>query len=90
MRKITREACEAFEAGRKFTGGNTFTNGTELYLFGNMIARKVDGKVQITDCGWVSATTQERLNGLTGVKLSRKLGEWILNGKKWSGEWITV
>jgi len=64
MRKVTQETVNAFLKGEKKTIGNTFTDGKSLYLHGNCIARKVDGKIYISNAGWQSVTTKERLNGL--------------------------
>jgi hypothetical protein len=44
--------------------------------------------VTISNAGWFSKTTKERLNGLYGVSISQKAGEWYLNGIKWGGHWI--
>jgi len=38
MRKITYDAARAFLDGKSLTIGNTHTDGTNLYLHGNMIA----------------------------------------------------
>jgi hypothetical protein len=72
MRKITYDAARAFLDGKSLTIGNTHTDGTNLYLFGNRIATKenlsfmprCDGKVKLTLAGWPTATTRERLNGV--------------------------
>ena len=65
--------------------GNTHTDGQALYLHGNEIARHVDGGFTITNAGWFSSTTKERLNGLPDVNISQKAGTWFLNGKEWDG-----
>ena len=81
-RQITFEACSAFETGRKYCKSNTMvTTDGKMYLWGNKIAEYVNGKLQVSMCGWGSRTTQERLNGLTGVSLTRKNWEWYLNGQ---------
>ena len=64
MRKVTQETVNAFLKGEKKTIGNTSTDGKSLCLHGNCIARKVDGKIYISNAGWQSVTTKERLNGL--------------------------
>lgn len=71
-----------------------------LYLHGNLIARKryeasttTTYKLtsfEITNAGWQSSTTKERLNGLNGVSIFQKKGQWYLNGKKWHGGWVNV
>jgi hypothetical protein len=67
MRKITRQACEAFIARKNFQSGNTSTDGRSLYLHGNRIASRLNGNSDIfliSDAGWRTPTTRERLNGL--------------------------
>jgi hypothetical protein len=66
MRKITRQACEAFIARKNFQSGNTSTDGHSLYLHGNRIASRLNGSdvFLISDAGWRTNTTRERLNGL--------------------------
>ena len=70
MRKITQEAVEAFDNSYSYKNGNTKETVDELevrlYLFGNVIARKIRAncKVEISSCGYTTATTRERLNGL--------------------------
>lgn len=97
MRKITKEACQAFEAGTNYKNGNTEVNDHGYFLHGNKIAEhnslfKNNGNksINITLAGWNTNTTRERLNGLRGVRVSTKLGQAYLNGQKWDGEWITV
>ena len=81
-RQITNMACSAFESGRTFSQSNTVvTADGRMYLHGNKIAEYVNGKLQVSMCGWGSRTTQERLNGLRGVSLTRKNWEWYLNGE---------
>lgn len=94
-RKITIESCAAFEAGHSFKKQNTEVSSRNgkliMYLHGNEIARiEDDGGISITDAGWQTATTKERLNGLSGVEIKQKNFQWHLNGAKWDGEWIRV
>ena len=103
MRKITQQAVDAFESGRSFKSGNTkvrvltqspFSPGggslVLLELHGNVIARHEswNGRTFITNSGWATRTTQERLNGLRDVSISQKNWDWYLNGKLWDGSWI--
>jgi hypothetical protein len=85
MRKITKEVCEAFQAGRKLLRGNTGTDGKALFLHGHRIAEYVDGYLYIDSCGWNTRTTRDRLNGLDGVRVTTKRGQMYINGKKWDG-----
>ncbi len=89
-RKTTQIAINAFLTGNALNTSNTTTDGTNLFLFGNKIAEKrIDG-IYISNAGWFSATTKERLNGLPNVRLSQKAGKWFLNGTEWNGSWIRV
>lgn len=90
MRRITLEIVDAFESRYSRKIGNSETDGTTLWLFGNEIAEHREGGVWITNAGWSSPTTKERLNGLTGVHIVQKKGEWFLNGHRWDGEWICL
>lgn len=77
-RKITTESVAAFLNGERFNKANmtvTCEDGeTRMYLHGNLIARAftVPGgfgvmdsdQIEITDAGWQTVTTKERLNGL--------------------------
>ena len=97
MRKITKESIEAFNNAKPFKKQNTevqvLPNVTILKLHGNSIAyRYNDPKrtLSITNCGWESNTTKERLNGLNGVSIQQKKGVWYLNGKEWNGELINI
>lgn len=96
MKTITKNAANAFILNKSFKGNNTevIANGAivGLYLFGNLIAEKnIDkGTTKITNCGWRTATTKERLNGLPNVSISQVKGVWYLNGKQWDGKWTNV
>jgi hypothetical protein len=64
-----------------------------MYLFGNLIAtleHSVGGVLKVTNAGWKSNTTKERLNGLPRVSIQQKKGEWYLNGQLWNGELTQV
>ena len=96
MRKITKQTIQAFYNAENFKKSNsevyhsTTENTTYMNLFDNTIAILSDGKLQISSCGYKTDTTKERLNGLQGVSISQKKGQWYLNGKEWNGKIITV
>lgn len=46
--------------------------------------------MKITNAGWRSNTTKERLNGLPNVKINQSKGDSYLNGKEWNGEWVQI
>lgn len=97
MRKITKEAVNAFMNAEKFNGSNTkvevLPNVTILWLHGNAIAYRYNDPertLSITNCGWFSTTTKERLNAIDGVNIVQKKGVWYLNGNEWDGELIDI
>lgn len=97
MRKITNEAVNAFMNAKKYNSGNTkvdiLPNVTIMSLFGNKIAYRYNDPektLSITNCGWESNTTKERLNAINGVNISCKKGQWFLNGIIWDGRLIDV
>ena len=89
-RKITQEAVQNFLDGVPFKKSNmrVVREGTIYYLqlFGNRIAAiEADGKLWISNAGWKSNTTKERLNGLPNVQIKQVRGDWYLNGQLWDG-----
>ncbi len=89
-RKITQESVQKFLDGVPFKKSNMEVSreGTIYYLklHGNKIAAlESDGKMWISNAGWKSNTTKERLNGLPGVKVNQKNYQWYLNGVQWDG-----
>ena len=65
MRKVTRKIVEAFYAGEAKSSGNTCTDGNNVWLHGNKIAEKDElGNLFITNAGFETNVTKERLNGL--------------------------
>lgn len=97
-RKITTDAINAFMLGNEFKRDNTevtvqaFAGTTNLYLHGNLIARRYtdNGNIHVTNANWQSNTTKERLNGIPGVSIVQRKGIWLLNGNEWNGDWIKV
>lgn len=78
-----------------FNSSNTSVEVIEhasyLKLHGNIISvRYSDGKLSISNCGWFSNTTKERLNALPNVHIQQKAGVWYLNGNVWDGKLIDV
>lgn len=90
MRQITEQIVRAFEGRYSKKINNSETDGTSLWLHDNKIAEHRDGGIWITNAGWSSKTTKERLNGLTGVHITQKNFEWYLNGNLWDGSWICL
>ena len=102
MRKITSQSVDAFVNGYRFNRGNTTVSGcgaTEirkcyLMLHNNLIAKKEVqcNTLTISDCGWQTDTTKERLNGVLyrltfGWGLFQNRGEWFLTNDEETVQW---
>jgi hypothetical protein len=92
MRKITQQAAQAFKNANKFKKDNTeveiLPNVTILKLYGYYIAylyNDPERTLSITNAGYFTNTTKERLNGIEGVRINQKAGVWYLNGNEWGG-----
>lgn len=86
MRDITRKAIEAMLNGTSYCKNNTKVENRAMYLFGNRIAWITENHIlHISNCGYKTATTKERLNGLPLVHIRQKDGCWYLNGQYWRG-----
>ena len=73
MRKITKEIVAAFMNHETRRIGNSRTDGMTLYLHDNAIAKwDAEGRLWVTNAGWESTTTKERLNGIPGVSIYQK------------------
>lgn len=90
MKKVTQSITSAFVEGKPKKSPNTYTDGLSLWLFNNKIAEHREDGMYITNAGWKSRTTKERLNGLPNVSISQKKGEWYLNNNIWDGDWIKI
>ena len=90
MRKITERVITAFLNGITYRERNTESRNQALYLHGNKIAWWRGNELWISNCGWKSMTTKERLNALPNVSISQKAGKWYLNGMEWNGKPICV
>ena len=92
MRLITQQSVKAFMNAKKFNKANmsveVLPNVTILKLHGNAIAYRYNDPqrtLTITNCGWFTPTTKERLNALPNVNIQQKSFKWFLNGKEWDG-----
>lgn len=91
MRKITKEIISAFMIRETKRIGNSYTDGTTLYLHDNAIAKWDEhGRLWVTNAGWKSNTTKERLNGLPGVYVYQRDHTWYLNNHPWNGDWVLI
>lgn len=97
MRKITNQAVNAFLNAQNFKGSNmeieVKENVTIMKLHGNSIAylyNDPEKTLSITNCGWFTNTTKERLNSIPRVNIFQKNGVWFLNGNVWNGDLIDI
>ena len=96
MRKITKNAYNAFMNNKKFKSGNTEVkiindDVITMFLHNRAIIKKESNDIFISDgnYGW-SRTTSERLSAFP-VRLRGVKGEWILNEKSvWDGKWLKI
>lgn len=94
MSKTHEKVIEAFLQGKSAKISNTQTNGKELFLFGNCIARRYGDDMQVTTSGWNTVTTRDRLNMLPNVWVRCRKGNLQINFQSkwqdWDGEWINI
>jgi hypothetical protein len=95
MRKITSEAVDKFLSRKPFRKSNMSVEEIggqyKLKLHGNTIATIDElGVLSISNAGWASNTTKERLNGIPGVHIKQKNWTWYLNGEQWDGRWKRI
>ena len=95
MRKISKLAKDHFMRPEPFKLGNTEVtcdDDINLYLHGNLIAswNPLTGQLWVTNAGWPTNTTKERLNAIPGVHIVQRAYQWYLNGKKWNGQLTEV
>ena len=95
MRKITKEAVSKFLSKETFRKSNMSVEESygvyKLKLHGNTIATIDElGVLSVSNAGWASNTTKERLNGLPGVSVNQKNWNWYLNGQEWDGGWKRI
>lgn len=95
MRKITQDAVNAFMRREPFKRANTevaiYPSDTRMYLHGHLIAIiDLMGNIKVSNAGYFTNTTKERLNGIPTVTVNQKNFEWYLNGEKWDGSLTEV
>ena len=99
MRKITEQSINAFMTAENFKKGNmeievVGDKKVYMYLHSNLIASYTIGdfygSLEISNAGWQSNTTKERLNGLPNVHINQKNFVWYLNGKEWNGDLTNI
>lgn len=91
MRQITKEAVDAFLNGYYYKKSNMEVTCGQMYLHGNKIAWwDNNNQLWISNCGWMSVTTKERLNSLPNVNIVQRNHQWYLNGQPWDGQAICI
>lgn len=96
MNQITRDARDALIRGYPFRRSNTRVerrgDRRALIVHGNEIAfiSLVDSTLHITNAGWPTQLTRNRLNALPGVSITQRNFKWYLNGEPWDGSWTQV
>ena len=97
MSKTHEKVIEAFLQGKSAKISNTQTNGRELFLFDNCIARRDKDNMQVTTSDWNTPTTRDRLNMLPNVWVRCRKGNLQINftndqskWQDWDGQWINV
>lgn len=94
MRNVTENVSNAFANNEAFKCGNDKVvinnDSVDLLLHDNLIAYKRKGKLFITNCGYKTNVTKDRLNGIKGVSIQQKKGIWFLNGNEWNGNLIEI
>ena len=103
MRKITQQTVNAFFGNSKLSNSNMLVIDGNVYLHGNLIAKKVNNTtIAINFCGWATNTTADRLNAIVSeatngkIKVGIKQGQPELrhtNGYKQvidSSEWVQI
>lgn len=90
MRQVTRKITAAFYRGDTLRIGNTRTNGRSIWLHDNKIVDDREDGIYISNAGWKSNTTKERLNAISDVNIVQRNFVWYLNGHEWNGEWTKV
>jgi len=97
MRQITEQSIAAFLNAEEFSKQNMIVevlpNVTILKLHNNPIAylyNDPEKTLSITNAGWKSNTTKERLNALPNVSIQQRNFVWYLNGKEWNGNLIDI
>ena len=95
MRKITSEAVSAFLERKTFKKSNMEVDQGygqfRLKLHGNVIATIDElGVLFVSNAGWATNTTKERLNGIPGVSVHQRNWNWFLNDVEWDGSWKRI
>ena len=94
MRQITKQSIEAFLNKGTLNKQNMnvffdrYDYKSRMLLHNNCIATYdyQENILSISNCGWFTPTTKERLNALPNVDIIQKNFVWYLNGEEWNGK----
>ena len=83
MRKITKESATALLNREYYKNSNTQVTGGHLTLHGHEIVELANNALYLDNCGWLTVTTKERLNGVlsvfnTGLQIVQRNFEWFV------------
>ena len=88
MRKIEKQIISAIKNNQDLKIANSevisYTNSSDVYLHGNLIARIGETWMELFDGGWQSNTTKSRLNallsafGCDGEYIFQKNFQWFI------------
>ena len=87
MRQITRHAISAFLYGYNFNRANTTVKNGVMRLHGHVIARNTARYIEISDGGYQTNTTKDKLNGIISSvigprhKIYQKDFVWYFNDR---------
>ena len=64
MKKISIDSARAFLNNKPFNRQNMSVSDGVMRLHGNAIAWSEENKLILSDCGWPTVTTKDRLNAI--------------------------
>jgi len=67
MRKISLDSATALVNNKGFKRDNTTVSDGVMRLYNNPIVWIEKGVLNLSDCGWQTVTTKDRLNAVLGV-----------------------
>jgi len=95
MSRYVKKVIDSFLEGKPKKVNNAETDGSNLYLHGNKIAKREFDGLWITTYGWNTRTTRDRLSMLPSVYVSSRKGQLFLKignneWEKWDGLWKNI
>ena len=90
MNKLEQQMVDAVNGRHNWGSGNTIVtlqgSCVCVYLWGNCIYRRVDGREYFNHCGWITKTTMSRLRAL-GADVKMKKSVAVLEGLPMKSGW---